>query len=82
MAGTPVEHSIASNLKGESSEIKKIRADGLYYRKDLIFIFNRMPLREEHKTGFIALITDELNLLVEFTNPAKDGLRASNSMDP
>ncbi len=55
--------------------------DELYDRFASVFIFKETPSREKHKTSFGVLTTIELNLQVELTNPANDGLRTFNSID-
>jgi hypothetical protein len=45
------------------------------YWKNFFFKFKGTVSREEYETGFNVYTTIEMNLLVEFTNPANDGLR-------
>ncbi len=71
--------SVQRDVTGIGIRLKQsVLINFMYYRKDFFFIFKGSPSRKERKTCFSVLTTIELNLPVEFTNPANDGLRTIN----
>jgi hypothetical protein len=60
----------------------KIGTEKLNYREDFFMKFKGTLSREEHKTGISCFTTIEMNLLVEFTDLANDGLCTFNLKKP